>query len=284
MELVAGLDDIATERQLTSGWSFVVFPTNEAAQFSAQAQRLLPSGAPEFHAAKLQYKNPTECQAYSDFLSLLRKTAETPGSLLAFSLKEQTWDAAFTSFVDRLVAGILASVGITGKTVADGAKDAAPSLFTLQRLLNSPSWTSAVVGRLEMDQNTTTALFASQTVAVKGGSLPATRLLEILAEAYRKQQFPQSPALDRSAIAIVDSSASFLVQAADVLGNFAMNYLIHNLAPTTPGRIAKARIFESVFQDVLPQTQFGQLASLNGPQLELGLKNAGALTFEVKHA
>lgn len=284
LELVAGLDDIATETQLTSGWSFVVLPKKEASQFSAQARKLLPSGVTEFHAKELKYKNSSECRAYSDFLSLLRKTAEaTPGSLLASSLNDQNWHADLTSFADRLVVGTFASLGITDKAVADGAKDAAPSLFTLQRLLNSPSLTSAVVHLLEIDHNTTTANFASQTVAIKGGSLPATRLLAILAEGYRKHQFPRSPALDRSAVAIVDSSTSFLVQAADVLGNFSMNYLIRKLAPTTPGRTAKAQIFESVFHDLLPQTQFGQLASLTAPQLELALKQAGALTFEIKH-
>jgi hypothetical protein len=282
IDLVAGLDDTATEKTVTSGWSFIILPKKEAAQFSAEARKLLPSGKAEFHAKKFRYRDST---AYSDFLSLLRRTAEgTPGSLLACSLNDQTWDTDFTSFVDRLLAGIFANLGITDRAVAEAAKNAAPSLFTLQRLLNSSSWTSAVVHLLEIDQNATTAVFASKTVNVARGSLSGTRLLELLAEAYRKQRFPGSPALAPSAIAIVESSTSLLVQAADVLGNFAMNYLIHNLGPTTPGRTAKARIFESAFQDVLPQTQFGQLASLNGLQLELGLKNAGALTFEVKHA
>jgi len=81
----------------------------------------------------------------------------------------------------------------------------------------------------------------------------------------------------------VDSATSFLVQAADVLGNFAMNYLINNLAHTTPGRTKKARIFETVFHDLLPTTRFGELASLTGSQLELGLQDAGALTFAIEH-
>ena len=152
LELAAGLDDIATERQLTSGWSFVVLPKKEAAQFSTEAQKLLPSGAVEFHAKELKYKNSSECRAYSNFLSLLRKSAEaTPGSLLASSLNDQTWHENLTSFAERLVVGTFASLGITDKAVADGAKDAAPSLFTLQRLLNSPSSTPAVVHLLEID-------------------------------------------------------------------------------------------------------------------------------------
>ena len=108
---------------------------------------------------------------------------------------------------------------------------------------------------LEIDSTTTTAHFAAQTVPVIGSSLPATRLLTILGEGYRKKQLPNSPQLDRSAITIVDSSTSFLVQAADVLGNFSMNYVIRNLGPTTAGRAKKAEIFENVFHDILAQDE-----------------------------
>jgi hypothetical protein len=103
----------------------------------------------------------------------------------------------------------------------------------------------------------------------------------MLAESYRQKQFPQSPALRPEAINIVESSASFLVQAADVLGNFSMNYVIRNLGPTTAGRTKKAEIFESVFRDILPHTKFAEMASLSGTEFELALKQAGALTFVV---
>ena len=285
LELSAGLDDIATERQMTSGWSFVVLPTAAVPQFSADAQKLLPSGKKEFHAKVMNTGDAAEYQAYRDFLSLLRKTAEANhGSVLACSVNDQTWHADLTGHADRLVTGIFANLGIADKAVADGAKDAAPSLFTLHRLLNSPAKTAATVTLLEIDKNTTIGLFAAKTVVINGKSMPATRLLAMLSNGYRKQRFPQAPELDAAAVAVVESEASFLVQGADVLGNFAMNYLIRNLATTTPGRTKKAQIFEDVFKDLLPQTQFGQIASLSGPALEPALTQAGALTFMVDHA
>ena len=281
-ELTGAIDDIATERQLTSGWSFVVLPRTVTAQFLSEAQELLPTGIVEFHGNAFNSTSRPDVQAYTNFLLLLRKTAESaPGSLLACTLNDQTWHTSLTSFAARLVAGALAPLGVTDKTILDGAADAAPSLFTLHRLLDSPSFASAVMRSLEIDQNTETARFASRTVPIKNGSIQALRLLATLADAYRKQQFPQSPEIDRSGIIIVNSSNSLLVQAADVLGNFSMNYLFRNLGLTTPGRTRKAEIFESVFRDLLPRTQFGQLASLSGTPLELGLKAAGALTFEV---
>ncbi len=277
LALAAGLDDIATERQLTSGWSFIVLPKAEAAQFGAQAQLLLPSGVSEFHGKALKYQDASHCQAYENFLSLLRNTAETaPACLLACSLNDQTWHSQLTSFAGRIVASVLATLGVTDSGIVSGAADAAPALFTLLRLLKTPS---ATVSSIDIDQNTNTGRFASRTVVVQGRSVPATGLLSQLIDAYRVQQFPQSPEIDRSGISIVDSSTSFLVQAADALGNFSMNYLIRNLAPTSPGRTKKAQIFDKVFHDLIPGTPFGQLASLTGTALELGLKQAGALTF-----
>ena len=38
-----------------------------------------------------------------------------------------------------------------------------------------------------------------------------------------------------------------MVQASDVLGDFAMNYAFKDVAPTTAGRLRKAQIFENVF-------------------------------------
>jgi hypothetical protein len=280
IDLVAGLDDIATENQLTSGWSFIVLPKTEAAQFAPQAQRLLPSGVPKFHAREFNSKDVSQCQAYKDFLSLLRETAEaSPACLLACSLNDQTWHNDLTSFAARIVPNVFAALGVTDKNVLAGAVDAAPLLFTLSRLLE-PS--SAALSSLEIDQNTVTGRFASRAVSVNGSSMPATQLLALLADAYRKQLFPQSPSIRRSSVSIVNSRTSFLVQAADVLGNFSMNYLIRNLAPTTSGRTQKAQIFETVFQDLLPETRFGQLASLSGSQLELALKNPCALTFKIE--
>jgi hypothetical protein len=285
LKLSAGLDDVATERQMTSGWSFVVLPTAAVAQFSADAQKILPSGRKEFHAKSMNTGDTADCLAHRNFLSLLRKTAEANhGSFLAFSVNNETWHVDVTSYADRLVTEIFANLGITDRAVADGAKDAAPSLFTLHRLLNSPAKTEATVTLLQIDTNTTMGRFAAKTVTINGKSMHATRLLAALANGYRRQLFPQAPELDAAAIAVVDSEASFLVQGADVLGNFAMNYLIRNLATTTPGRTKKAQIFEDVFKDLLPKTQFSQIASLSGPALEPALKQAGALTFVVDHA
>lgn len=284
LELVAGIDDIATERALSSGWSYVVLPKADAAHFSSRAQAFLaPAGLTEFHAKEFKPSRAKQCKAYENLLSALRKTAENAAlCLLACSLYDDTFHPTFTSFSARITQNVFGNLGVSDQTVIAAAPKAASPLFTLMRLLTAPE--GAVLSSIEMDQDIPLSTFAAQTFVAHGKSLPATQLLAILAEAYRKQYFPRSPQLFPSGLAFVDSPLSFLVQAADVLGNFSVNYLMSKLGTVTKGRAMKSKIFETVFGDLLTQSQFGQFAVLTGSQAELAPSQAGALTFTVTRA
>ena len=280
LKLVAGLDDVATKRQLTSGWSFIVLPESELVQFETRARSLLPSAVTEFHAAELDAGNVAECQAYEDFLRLLRTTAESSaGCLIASTLNNQSWHNSLTSSASNIVTGVFATLSVTGSDIVDGAVEAAPALMTLARLLKTPS---ARVCSLEIDQNTNTGRFAARSVWPNGVLMPGTELLRRVADNYRKLRFPASPPIDATGLKILDSANSFLVQAADVIGNFSMNFVVRSLGPTSAGRTKKAEIFEKVFGDLLPGTPFSHLASLSGTRLELELKQGGALTFTLE--
>ncbi len=218
-----------------------------------------------------------------NFLSELRKTAENAAlCLLACSLYDDSFHPTFTSFSERITVNVFGNLGISDHTVIEAAPKAASPLFTLMRLLTAPD--GAALTSIAVDQDTPLSTFAAQAFIVNGKSLPATRLLAILGEAYRKQCFPRSPQLVPSGLEFVDSSSSFLVQAADVLGNFSVNYLMSKLGTVSKGRAMKAKIFEAVFGDLLTQSQFGQFAVLTGSQAELAPSQAGALTFTVAHA
>jgi hypothetical protein len=283
LELVAGIDDIATERALSSGWSFVVLPKADAAQFSISARaHLATTRLTEFHAKEFKHSSAKQCTAYENLLSELRKTAENAAlCLIACSLYDDTFHPTFTPFVTRVTVNVFATLGISDQSVIDAAPKAASPIFTLMRLLTAPE--GAAFSSIEIDQDTPLSTFAAQTFVAHGKSMPATQLLAALAEAYRKQYFPRSPQLVPSGLAFVDSSSSFLVQAADVLGNFSVNYLMSKLGTVTKGRALKAKIFETVFGDLLTQSQFGQFAVLTGSQAELAPSQAGALTFTVAH-
>jgi hypothetical protein len=280
--LLGGLDDVATEKQLTLGWAFVILPETSARRFVARAQRLLPlpSGRREFHAKELNPHNPAERQAYADFLRQVRREAETiAGALLAVTLNDRSWDNHLSGFAERIAQRVFTSIGILDSTVIIGAQKAVPALFTIQRVLQY--YPQPALLRLEVDDDTEAARFAAQNVVVGSRTISAPELLASLADAYRNHQFPNAPRFDRPGITIIDSAASLLVQAADVLGNFSVNYLFSRHGPTTPGRAVKAQIFEDVFRDILPSTQFGQLCKLSNAELEL--QTQGALNFIVDH-
>ena len=108
LELAAGIDDIATERALSSGWSFVVLPEADAARFSTSSQALLaPARLTEFHGKEFKYKRAVQCTAYESFLSELRKIAESAElCLFACSLYDDTFHPTFTSFAARLTVNV----------------------------------------------------------------------------------------------------------------------------------------------------------------------------------
>jgi len=284
LELFAGIDDIATERALSAGWSFVVLPKTDANQFSADARALLAAGRlTEFHAKLFKHKNARECKAYEDLLSLLRKSSESAAlCLLACSLYDDTFHPTFTSFAARIMVNVLQTLGISDPAVVAAAPKAASPLFTMLRLLKAPDDTAMT--SIEIDEDAALSTFGVQTLVANGKPMPATHLLAMLADLYRRHCFPQSPRVHSSGIAFVDSASSLLVQAADVLGNFSVNYLMSKLGTVTMGRAAKAKIFESVFGDLLTQSQFGQFAVLKGSQAELAAQQPGALTFTLTHA
>ena len=69
-----------------------------------------------------------------------------------------------------------------------------------------------------------------------------------VANAYKKERFPAGPAF--ASLKVCDSKDSILVQAADVLANFGINYVKSSLrseqSDLTKTEAAKARIFESI--------------------------------------
>jgi hypothetical protein len=107
---------------------------------------------------------------------------------------------------------------------------------------------------LEIDEDMKTESFNALKTAIKGHNFTAARIFAIATDAYASKQFSNSPRLNRdgSSITILSSETSFMVQASDVVGNFATAFAFADIGPTSAGRTRKARIFQSVFGDVLP--------------------------------
>ena len=108
--------------------------------------------------------------------------------------------------------------------------------------------------------------------------MSGSAVLAKFSNAYANRLFPDAPrtAADGSLVAILPSEQSYLVQAADVIGNFAFSHAMYVLGLQTKGRERKSRIFEAVFgsQPAILISPFTQLA---GNEIEVTV--AGNLKF-----
>jgi hypothetical protein len=72
--LVAGMDEVATEPQLVSGWTYFVLTDADRIRYEAAVSRLNAAGAPRhYHAKKFKKARASE---YEAFLRVLRDALE----------------------------------------------------------------------------------------------------------------------------------------------------------------------------------------------------------------
>ena len=95
-ELIVGLDEIATERQLSEGWTYIAFPKLKLPKFVKEVGEIC-TGVPNcvFHGKKFK---KAQANDYHQFLRTIREVVEdNPPSLLAFTLMNQSWKSKYTS-------------------------------------------------------------------------------------------------------------------------------------------------------------------------------------------
>jgi hypothetical protein len=188
------------------------------------------------------------------------------------------WAKDLSEFADRLIEKSFAGAGITDSKIIAASQECAASVFTLQHALSD--FGNNIELRLEIDEDIKTASFNTLKTAIQGHDFIAARLFAIAMDAHASKQFPNSPRLDRdgSGITILPSETSFLVQASDVVGNFATAFSFADIGPTSAGRLRKAQIFRNVFGDVLPSA--GPKHYLNAVGDEITPAQEGEVVFQ----
>src|SRR5207302_2668511 len=131
--------------------------------------------------------------------------------------------------------------GVTDPVIISACQACARPLFTVPRVLED--FGDTIVLHVEVDRDSESAPFMSLNADIQGGSFTARRLFAVGLDAYTDQMFPHAPRVKRDGMTIdvLDSKLSWMVQASDVLGNFAMNYAFKDVGPTTAGRLHKAQ-------------------------------------------
>jgi hypothetical protein len=269
-----GIDDVATGGGATSGSTFFVLPVAAANDFSLRAASLVPAGRNEFHAAEMR---KGEENAYEAFLALVAEFIEAnPYSLVCTLGADLSWRTEFSDSAERICEDVLKSFGVADRGIAKRLTKLSPPLWNLARLLRFVGNTAMLI--LEIDTDSMIGGLAADNIPTGATSISGTEFLARLANAYSTKYFVGAPRLgvSSSSVQIVPSQNSFMVQAADVVGNFALANASYQLGLTTTGRKAKSEIFQRVFGPQ-PAIAIQALAQLTGDEIEPAA--AGNLKF-----
>lgn len=275
MHFQVAIDEFGTATQKAEGWTLVALPDQHASSLVAKAPGLLGGGLTAFHGKEFTRKSEAR---FREFLVLLKESCRgEEGGLIACTLNDEVWQAEFTGFAERTMEGSFRGAGIVLDDAKTGMlRKVVSPLFTFQRVSArlGGNHTASIV----LDEGRTTKGFNEATVDVKGVSFTLPHLAGMLYRAYRTQQFPSSPVVPRDEIRTARDDDSFLVQAADVVGNFSSAYLFHRLGKRTKANDLKAKIFEDVFGE-FGVASIDHQASVEIEGDDLKLKSGGGYTF-----
>lgn len=274
MTWVCGVDEIASETQVSEGWTYAVLPI---AAVSAIDAAVSGCGVKAFHGKKFKTNQASD---YEFFLNTIRtELLNHNGAHLTFTLLEATWKNQFLASTRNIVSGGFQGAGITDPVAISIAEHLFPGLATLQRLT---SQTPSAGIRIEIDSDSVSAKLARNSVVVSGKKMATAKILGFAYEAYRKRLFPSSPQLLSNSILVLDDAKSRAIQAADVFGNFALAYIFFQLGHKSKSRTSKAKIFEQVFNGEIMPGPIHTATMLTGPtNNDIQLAHSGGLTLRI---
>lgn len=244
--LIAGIDDLGTGSQLSEGGAYFIINDNLSEQFSLEAMQILGNSAlKSFHGK--DYKRRFE-DKYLDFLKLCRIYVEKSDiSLIGVVLQNKEWKEQYRLFCERVIRNVYQQNFIHSVEVTDSSIFLSSPLFTLLHLMcNSTNEENLSI---LIDSHLRTKTFNSSEVEINSKKFKADEILSIIFKTYQEELFPNTPLLVKNKIEVVDDKSSFIIQAADIFGNFTLSYILFKLGYTSKTIIEKATIFSNVFGD-----------------------------------
>lgn len=268
MELIAGIDETASETQTSEGWTYCVLTHDSLKNLVADhANIVAPGTLKSFHGKK--FKAHLE-QEYRDFLSAIRIRSEGAARrLLALKLMDETWKAEFVPFIHRVTANAIAAAGLTNTSALAAINRVMPAIAELQRLLRDLG--SSTLISLEVDRDDVTKNLPTLTFSKGTTGASTEKVLRGLYAGFAKQNHPNAPTLSSAGVKIVSDTKSVIVQAADVFGNFALAHASSISGHGSKKLALKSKIFVDVFGDHLTSTSAAAAISLSSNnELQIG--------------
>lgn len=244
----AGIDDLGSGS--FRGFSCIVLSDCGATQLNEKAMQIrAETGLTEFHGK--EFRVARDSKAYMSFFQAIYDALTSGGEYTSFQLMHKdNYKDIFEDFSKRVAGGTLAKLR---SAAPEYTKRKAGELFALARELGEIEKCSGEVD-IDMDWDQPDDERAAREVMSIQGNFAtlitdANDGLRLLANAFKKQRFPNGPRFGK--IRPCDSKDSVLVQAADVIANFGVNYLKSKLrlekSNSSRTEAEKARIFASIF-------------------------------------
>ncbi|MBL1320431.1 MAG: hypothetical protein COA63_005145 [Methylophaga sp.] len=271
---VTGIDDIGTMSGKSAGWSLISFHEEYFSEFNQSAQDTLnKSGLKSFHAKEFKRK---KSEYYGQFLSLIKETlAKGNSSFICCTLLDEAWKNEFKGFCEMLIGDAFQQANIDNNGIIEASKRIAAPLFTYQRI--SSQKTTAKYTSIDIDRDSVLSKLNDNDLIIRGKKISSQIPIFASLNAYGRKQFPSAPLIEKDSINILNDEESFLIQAADIFGNFSTALSFKTLGKESKSNNLKCEIFENVYSDLIDPSHISDSVDLDGD--DLVLKNNGSFTL-----
>lgn len=270
-KFVTGIDDIGTMTGISEGWTIISFDSEYFEEFNQSAgdilnrSKLLSFHAKDFRRNKKEY--------YQEFLELIKTTiSKGESSFLCCTLLDASWKNEFKSFCDNVIQGSFNAAQLIDNDLIEASKKIAAPLFTYLRL--SSQKIDAESTSIDIDSDSILKNLAAGNL-IEGTKISNQVPIFAALKAYQQKQFPSAPLIDKGEINVLNDEKSFLIQAADVFGNFSTAKEFKKLGKTSNTNDLKCEIFDSVFGDLIDTSTLIKNIEIVGDDIKL--KQAGSL-------
>jgi len=257
MHLFAGLDDIGTGSAKTKGFTFITMPEPLHDEFKNEGAKLLLSlKRAEFHAK--DFGTGKRKKPFIDFMELIRDIG-----MRSLQCRTVTclYDASLVKNITEDARGIVkAAADAAGVSRHEaGAKVIEEATLLAVPLISVAKYTDqlgeGITMAVEIASDPRLTSLGRSTCTIDGVPWEAACLVKAAVNQMIVRAASKTPQLGSEPVSVVAAKNSLLVQAADVFGNFFLNWLRCRHGAKTRGVVEKAQIVETVFGDFLHESE-----------------------------
>lgn len=273
---ITGIDDIGTGTQKSEGWTYFSIPKNSEANFNKEASQILAiANISVFHGKDFKRK---KARFYKQFFDLIKSTMiSNDGAFIACCIQSESWKAEYLEFSKILIQKSYSNANIKCDWLISASAKLAAPLFTYMRL--SESFSAVTETTVEIDKHSILNLLNNNELIINNNKISNSIPIYAVAKAYREQVFPKAPLMIKDGLSVVRDEASFVVQAADMFGNFAIAHAYKSLGKVSNTTSLKSDIFAEAFPELNNSEKVTQNLTIKNN--EIHLKQNGAFTIKL---